>query len=77
MSELRKLPDSKVFSRDPETWDSESLFDATLRLAKVVERLKRVAVAKGVDKLAVEPHIQLVLSLDEGLDLLDVGAKLS
>lgn len=66
MKELRKLPDSKVFSRDPETWDGESLADATLRLARVVERLKR-AKPGGLDKLVGEPHIQL--------DLLDTGAK--
>ena len=59
MSELRKLPDSKVFSRDPETWDNESLADARERMVKIAERLDRVR--GGLDK-AVEPsHIQLSL----------------
>lgn len=56
MSELRKLPDSKVFSRDPETWDNESLADARVRMVKIAERLDRVR--GGLDKRAKLPHIQ-------------------
>ena len=55
MNELRKLPDSKVFARDPETWDNESLPDAVERLAKIAERLKRVA---ALDNAVVPPHIK-------------------
>lgn len=58
MSELRKLPDSKVFSRDPETWDNESLTDAKVRLVKIAERLDRL---RGLDKPKEQDHIQLDL----------------
>ena len=59
MSELRKLPDSKVFSRDPETWDNESLADARERMVKIAERLDRVR--GGLDKPKEQDHIQLDL----------------
>ena len=55
MNNPLKLPDSKVFSRDPETWDNESLPDAVERLAKIAERLKRVA---ALDNAVVPPHIE-------------------
>ena len=62
MSELRKLPDSKVFSRDPETWDDESIVDAKARLMKIAERLDRL---RGLDKPKEQDHIQLDLLRQE------------
>ena len=38
---LSKLPDSQVFSRDPESIDAETLEDITCRMTAISERLRR------------------------------------
>ena len=38
----KKLPDSNVFSRDPEDWTNESLEEAAIRLKKILDRIGKV-----------------------------------
>lgn len=36
----RKLPDSQVFDRDPESWDDAAKVDFKERITKILDRLR-------------------------------------